>query len=70
MSRIEKTRVTTMVKDRRQCPHDTLSFGSGAYYVICQDCLQYWVATGNQGDKPDPSAGGDKVSGKRVKPKS
>lgn len=26
------------------CNHDRLFFGSGDYYVICEECHQYWVA--------------------------
>jgi hypothetical protein len=28
--------------DKNNCPHNTLQFGSGEYYVICVDCNKYW----------------------------
>lgn len=36
--------------DRIGCDHPDLYFGSGAFYVICQKCQQFWVAR-----KPSPA---------------
>lgn len=33
---------------KEHCEHKRLGFGSGAYYLICQDCNQYWAAVGGQ----------------------
>lgn len=32
------------MKYRDQCEHLTLRFGSGDYYIFCQDCSAYWGA--------------------------
>ena len=39
----------TQILDRHLCPHRRLGWGSGAFYVICQDCSQFWIAI-NAGD--------------------
>ena len=39
----------------KECIHEALSFGSGDYYLICDECGRYWVMVGNNGDEPDPS---------------
>ncbi len=39
-------------EQRAACPHDSVFFGSGAYYLICRACGQYWVgvAPGNDSE--------------------
>lgn len=32
------------MKLREQCRHLSLAFGSGDYYIFCQDCDARWVA--------------------------
>lgn len=38
-------------KDQSKCPHKKLFFGSGDYYVICDDCTRTWVKTKPQTDE-------------------
>ncbi len=38
------------MNDPYTCPHATLGFGSGAYYIICHDCNQFWVAKKHRND--------------------
>jgi hypothetical protein len=28
--------------DQKDCPHNTLQFASGDYYIFCPDCTKYW----------------------------
>jgi hypothetical protein len=28
--------------DKNACPHNTLQFASGDYYIFCLDCIKYW----------------------------
>ena len=60
-----------MNEKQKVCDHEHLYFGSGAYYLICRDCGQFWVAISNQADNmPDYDAGGrPNPAGDRVKPK-
>jgi len=32
------------MKDRKECLHETLAFGSGDYYLFCRDCDARWAA--------------------------
>ena len=51
----------------RECPHNLLQFFSGAYYIVCRDCQQYWMSI-THGDQRDPEAGRDQPKGARVPP--
>ncbi len=33
--------------DKQNCPHNTLHFASGDYYVFCVDCQKYWCCNPN-----------------------
>ena len=38
----------------KECIHESLYFGSGDYYLICENCGRYWVMVGpNGGDVGD-----------------
>ena len=37
----------------KECIHEALYFGSGDYYLICEECGRFWVMVGLEGDKPD-----------------
>lgn len=41
-------------KDRSQCRHERLRFGSGDYYLFCQDCPARWVCSGSMRDEGAP----------------
>lgn len=32
------------MKERKDCRHETLTFGSGDYYIFCQECNACWAA--------------------------
>ncbi len=35
--------------DKQNCPHNTVRFASGDYYIFCEDCGKYWCCN-PQGD--------------------
>jgi hypothetical protein len=35
------------VKNEAECPHESLYFGSGNYYVFCRTCPASWVHRGS-----------------------
>ena len=52
-----------------QCEHESLMFGSGGFYVICEKCHGHWVAIHHSDNEPDHSRSSNKLSlaDKRVK---
>ena len=52
----------------QSCPHNSLIFGSGDYYVICEDCMRSWVKTAPGTDLADPDNLNHKVAGERRVP--
>ncbi len=32
------------MKERKDCDHERLTFGSGDYYIFCSDCSARWGA--------------------------
>lgn len=36
-----------------ECQHKNIFFGAGAFYLICNDCQQYWQAVKKMGSE-DP----------------
>ena len=28
--------------ERKDCNHEILTFGSGAYFIVCTDCYMFW----------------------------
>lgn len=57
---------------RDECRHERLRFGSGCYYLFCDDCYQKWVAVKIDADEPDHTcnegAGGSLSGEPRTKP--
>lgn len=37
-------------ENQKQCDHKNMFFGSGAFFVICNDCKQCWKAVTKFGD--------------------
>jgi ribosomal protein S27E len=48
-----------------QCGHKSVRFGSGGYYVFCNNCSRTWTAT--QGHLLDTYAGADMVGNDDVR---
>lgn len=42
-------------RERAHCKHERLNFGSGDYYICCQNCGRSWVQKGAVGDEADAS---------------
>lgn len=40
---------------KNDCKHNRLYFGSGDYYIFCEECNRFWVITG-QGDNADSNS--------------
>lgn len=55
------------MKNPRECGHEILNFGSGAYYIFCNLCNQQWVSVSAGTDKADACTGIDQPIGIRVK---
>lgn len=43
-------------KAQKDCNHETIRFGSGDYYVFCQDCPAAWVFKDRFGNTDEPCA--------------
>jgi hypothetical protein len=50
------------------CEHPSLNFGSGAFYVICQTCSQFWVATNMSKEKIETALDPDYDQGSYLHP--
>jgi hypothetical protein len=37
-----------MNKDKMECVHENLYFGSGDFYIFCEDCGHTWQSQGNE----------------------
>jgi len=42
------------MKERKDCEHENLMFGSGDYYIFCTECPAKWVVAGNNSDENSP----------------
>lgn len=40
---------------KNDCNHNRLYFGSGDYYIFCDECKRSWVISGDM-DYPDPNS--------------
>lgn len=55
--------------NQKLCQHKTLLFGAGAYYLICNECQQYWSATTKMsGTDPDFAETKKDMTGREVNP--
>lgn len=50
---IEKRGMIPEKVDRYDCKHIHLHFGSGGYYLLCQQCEIVWVAKKSGGPEPE-----------------
>lgn len=52
------------MKLQEECRHETIRFGSGDYYIFCQDCPAAWVFKERAGaDRPAPASSNKGVGG-------
>lgn len=44
------------MKPQEECRHETIRFGSGDYYIFCQDCPAGWVFIDRAAQSDAPAA--------------